>query len=183
LYVEDYAPENFVSQINEILKKKEEQLDLFNLSEIKDMDYYKRNKVLEKEIEKLTRALKKEIENITREEFGFRKIGEGNVSETILTKIIEKIYHNYEIQRHYRPDWLQGLELDIFISDLRIGIEYQGQQHFFPIKAWGGAKALENVRARDAKKKQICIDHGIKLIEVDYTEPLEEEYIRYKTSA
>jgi len=32
--------------------------------------------------------------------------------------------------RHYRPDFLQGLELDIFIDELKIGMEYQGIQHF-----------------------------------------------------
>lgn len=123
------------------------------------------------------RLSSKELENLTREEFGFRKIGEGNVSETLLTRIVAKIYSGYEIFTHYRPDWLEKLELDIYIPKLKIGIEYQGQQHFHPIKAWGGEKALKRLQERDARKRILCIKNMVKLIEVDYTEPLEINYI------
>lgn len=61
-----------------------------------------------------------------------------------------------------------------------LGFEYQGQQHYHPIKAWGGIKALNELRIRDNRKKELCKNNGIKLIEIDYTEPLTEEYIRNK---
>ncbi|KPP96685.1 MAG: hypothetical protein HLUCCA01_13230 [Bacteroidetes bacterium HLUCCA01] len=134
----------------------------------------------QKEISKLKKSINKKIENITREEFGFRKIGEGNVSETILTKIVQRILPENEILRHHRPKWLDGLELDIYIPELKLGIEYQGQQHFHPVKAWGGKKALEELRERDAKKKDLCKELNVKLIKVDYTEPLNKDYIHSK---
>lgn len=135
---------------------------------------------LDKEIGKLTRTLYKNIENITREEFGFRKVGEGNVSETILTNIISNIYKSSKIIKHYRPVWLEGLELDIFLPQENIGFEYQGQQHFYPIKAWGGEPALQSLRKRDQRKREICLNLGVKLIEIDFTEPLEAGYILNK---
>ena len=135
---------------------------------------------LDKNIARHRRKIDNYYENLCREEFGFRKIGEGNVSELLLAKIIEQIFTNTEIIMHYRPKWLGGLELDIYIPNLQLAFEYQGQQHFHSIKAWGGEKALNKIQERDALKRKICETHTIKLIEVDYTEPLEINYIREK---
>lgn len=142
------------------------------------LENYTPNFIIEKI--KLGSNLSNLIENITREEFGFRKIGEGNISETILIKIVEKLYPSNIIFKHHRPKWLNGLELDVFLPELKLAFEYQGQQHFYPIKAWGGLKILKELRLRDEKKRKICSEVGIKLIEVDYTEPLEENYILKK---
>lgn len=176
-YIEGYAPDDLIEKIDFINKKQR----LIN-KEILDSNSSVSETVrkYQKEISKLKKSINKKIENITREEFGFRKIGEGNVSETILSKIVQRIYPDHKIIRHHRPDWLDGLELDIFISDLKLGIEYQGQQHFHPVKAWGGKKALQELRERDIRKREICKNHNIKLLEVDYTEPLNTDYIYNK---
>ena len=79
------------------------------------------------------RKIKKYIENRVREKFGFKKVGESWTSETLLYKIVSEILPEYKIHRHYRPDFLDFLELDIYIPKLQIGIEYQGIQHFKPI--------------------------------------------------
>lgn len=48
-------------------------------------------------------------------------------------------------------------------------IEYDGQQHFYPIEAWGGKKSyLENVE-RDKIKDNYCNSHNIKLLRLPYT--------------
>lgn len=123
------------------------------------------------------RELSKKIENIVREEFGFRKIGERWTSETLLCQIVCGIFPSTDVLRHHRPDWLGGLELDIFIPGLDLAFEYQGQQHFHPIEAWGGEEALDRQIARDKKKVMICNQRGVKLIAVDYTEPLVKDHI------
>ena len=133
---------------------------------------------LRKKAAQTGRSFTKKIENITRKEFGFKKVGEGWVSETMLYKIVSRILADYEVVRHHRPDWLEGLELDIYIPTLRVAFEYQGQQHFHPIKHWGGQAALKMLQARDARKVEICKQQGINLITIDYTEPLTEEHIR-----
>ena len=124
------------------------------------------------------RAFTTKIENIVRQEFGFRKVGEGWVSETLLFHIVKRIFCTNEVIFHHRPDWLEGLEIDVYIPSLKIGFEYQGAQHFQPIKFWGGKEALEQLRERDAKKANQCNKLGIRLITVDYTESLTEDYIR-----
>ena len=135
---------------------------------------------INKEINKIERKIDNFFEDLARQEFGYRKIGEGNVSELLMTKIIEQIYPGKEIIKHHRPKWLQGLELDVFVPQLSLGFEYQGQQHFFPIKAWGGKLALQKVQERDQRKRIICKSNNIELIEIDYSEPLEIEYIKDK---
>ena len=97
-----------------------------------------------------------------------------------MSKLIQQIYPEQELIMHYRPKWLNGLELDVFLPNLDLAFEYQGQQHFYAIKAWGGEKALDDVKKRDKIKKDICIKSNITLIEIDYTEPLEQEYIKQK---
>ena len=100
------------------------------------------------------------------------------VSETLLYQIVSRIVHPDCVLRHFRPEWLGGLELDIYIPDRRFAVEYQGQQHFHPIEVWGGEEALEALQARDAKKAKACKQHGVCLITFDYEESLTEDYIR-----
>lgn len=118
------------------------------------------------------------IESITRQEFGFRRVGEGWVSETLLYQIVCRLVHPERVLRHFRPEWLNGLELDLYLPDRRVGIEYQGQQHFHPIKAWGGIGALKGLLRRDAQKAKACQQNGVCLVTFDYTEPLTDEHIR-----
>lgn len=75
---------------------------------------------------------------------------------------------------------MEGLELDIYIYELRLGIEYQGIQHFKPMKHWGGKEGFEKLKERDAKKKLICNQKSIKLLYFRYDENLTTEYVREK---
>jgi len=128
------------------------------------------------------RAVSKYFEDIAREEFGFRKVGERWVSETLLFQIVDRIFMNQEVIHHHRPNWLGGLELDVFIPSLALAFEYQGEQHFHPVEVWGGKAALEETRVRDERKRVLCAEAEITLIEIDYTEPLTESHIRKRIS-
>lgn len=113
-----------------------------------------------------------------RTEFGYRKVGEGFVAETQLASLVEEVVGSgAEMIRHHRPDWLEGLELDIWLPGQRLAIEYQGQQHYKAVKAWGGEKALVALQGRDARKRAICAQHGVALLEIAYTEPLTRRHI------
>ncbi len=127
---------------------------------------------------KLGRQLDNKIENITRQEFGVRKVGEAWVSETLLLNIVRRLLPDDEVIHHYHPDWLEGLELDIFVPRLSLAIEYQGQQHFHAIATWGGEESLKANQERDRLKVLRCSQASVTLVTVDYTEPLTEDYIR-----
>ena len=117
------------------------------------------------------------IENEVREKFGHKKVGEAWTSETILYYIITSLYPDKKIHRHFRPDFLNGLELDIFIEELNLGIEYQGIQHFEPVKYWGGKEAFEKLKKRDKIKEKLCRELGITLIYFTYLDELSEEFV------
>lgn len=98
--------------------------------------------------------------------FGFRRVGEGWVSETMLYQLVQLALPGERLIRHYRDEWLEGLELDIYAPALNLGIEYQGAQHSEPIEHWGGAAALERQLERDERKRELCRQAGCQLIEV-----------------
>lgn len=132
----------------------------------------------EKELSQLQRNFQNAIENLVREQIGYPKIGDAWVSETMLYHIIEEIYPNTEIIRHNRPDWLEGLELDIYIPNKKLAFEYQGLQHFQAVEHWGGKEKLEIQKEHDSRKKRICEERGVHLICINYGEELTNDYIR-----
>lgn len=56
---------------------------------------------------------------------------------------------------------LKGYELDIWLPDLKIGIEYNGPHHFKPVY---GDEIFEKTKIADKNKLQIANDNGIKII-------------------
>lgn len=144
---------------------------------INEAEYYKK---IARENRQKNRNMTKYIENIVRQEFGIKKVGEGWIGETILKQIVTRLFSRNKVLIHYRPDWLEGLELDVYLEDLKLAFEYQGQQHFCPIKAWGGELSFNNTKKRDLKKYAICKKLRIKLIYINYYDPLTEDYIKSK---
>ena len=122
----------------------------------------------------------KEAENILREEYGVAKIGEGWISETMMFKIVEDIFEDYEYERHCRPNFLEGLEIDIYIPELKLGFEYNGIQHYKPVEHWGGEKSLKKQQMRDKRKQQLCNQNDVKLIIIKYDEQLSKDLILSK---
>lgn len=128
-------------------------------------------------VEELRKEMDRDIENSVRVQFGFKKIGEAWVSETLLYKIVQGLYPKQKILRHYRPKWLEGLELDIYIPDLKLGFEYQGIQHFKAVNHWGGKEQLKKQQEHDMRKRELCEKLGINLIYINYYEPLDSEFV------
>lgn len=123
---------------------------------------------------------KKEIENYVRERFGFPMIGDRWISETMLFRVVQRLFSPLEVLHRYRGKELQGLELDIWVPALRLGIEYQGEQHYKEIKAWGGLDGLKIRKANDARKRQLCAEAGYNLVEFVHSEKLSEEAVARK---
>src|SRR3989337_1424303 len=116
---------------------------------------------LRSRIEKLERCFdelkKKESETKKNRKFQTRCI---QIAKEIL---------NEEPIIEYHPPFLNGLELDAFFQKCRIALEVQGAQHRFHSTSWyKDVKKLEDIVNRDRKKRCICQDNGIFLLEVWY---------------
>ena len=122
------------------------------------------------------------VEDELRGRFGYPKVGQQWVTETTLYKRVCVLFSDYKVSHHYRGAELEGLELDIWLPDLRVGIEYQGQQHYTPVEHWGGSAGLKKRMANDRKKRRLCKDLGYHLVEIKYTEEISERLVRKKIS-
>ncbi|PKY12818.1 hypothetical protein RhiirB3_518319 [Rhizophagus irregularis] len=96
--------------------------------------------------------LKKELESKKNRKFQTRCIQ--------IAKIL-----NEEPIIEYRPSFMQGLELDAFFQKYRIALEVQGAHS---TRWYKDIKKLEDIVNHDRKKRCICLDNGIFLIEVWY---------------
>lgn len=56
------------------------------------------------------------------------------------------------------------LTLDFYLPEKKIAIECQGRQHFEPVTDFGGDEEFEKIKSRDTLKKELCKEHGVKLI-------------------
>lgn len=110
--------------------------------------------------------LLREAENEYRIIIGAKKIGEGWISETELYYRIKIHFKDIEVIHHGRPKWLGRQHFDIWIPEMNVAIEYQGQQHDNPVEFFGGEEAFKKNIKRDLLKKKKCIENNCSLIEV-----------------
>lgn len=85
-----------------------------------------------------------------------------SLMRTLLTQQVDA-----QFVENYRPEWLDGMELDFYFEAIRMAIEFQGGQHFTPCFGWGAMNAQRN---RDTRKKAICKGRGIRLIRIEATD-------------
>ena len=67
------------------------------------------------------------------------------------------------------------LRYDFYLKELNILIEYDGMQHYKPVKRWGGEKGFEVRKRRDQIKDEFAKSAGIPLIRIKYTYDTQEE--------
>lgn len=116
-----------------------------------------------------------------------KKVSFESKGETECRKAIESI--TGQPFPRSRPSFLHNkisghnLELDCFNDDLKLAVEYNGEQHYKYIPYFHSSKdSFYNIKYRDEMKKQLCDQAGIKLIIVPYTVKINniESYIASK---
>lgn len=71
----------------------------------------------------------------------------------------------FEAQKTF--SWLKykgKMFLDFYLPEYKLVVECHGEQHFRPVKCFGGEENFEIVVDRDEHKKALCEKHGIKII-------------------
>ena len=85
--------------------------------------------------------------------------------ENEVEMFLKKNNINYISQHNFV--WLtynKKMHLDFYLPDYNIAIECQGLQHFEPIEHFGGLKKFKHQLERDIKKRELCEEHGIKIL-------------------
>lgn len=122
----------------------------------------------------------RDAENKVRDMLRIPRIGEGWVSETQLFRLLQMFFSDYEVIREARPAWLSNQRLDFFIPALSVAIEYQGAQHFKPVERFGGRAAFRETQLRDARKRKLCKENGVRMVYFTFTEDLTVEQVERK---
>jgi hypothetical protein len=125
----------------------------------------------------------RDMDALYRRRNGLPAKGEGWLAQIHLTKCVEEVLPGYEIIREAKAPWLGAQRLDVYVPAFKVAIEYQGQQHYFPLEIWGGEQGLKDRQALDKTKRNSCKEAGVILIEWSYKEPISPETVRSKLKA
>jgi hypothetical protein len=80
--------------------------------------------------------------------------------ECAIVCLLRKNYPNIKIETSNREQ-LNGYEIDIWLPELNVGIEYNGPHHFKPVY---GESIFNKTIESDKKKMEIAIEKNIKLV-------------------
>lgn len=99
-------------------------------------------------------------------------------SETRLFEELKKLLPQYTIIRQQKFPWLtKNKSLDIYIEELDLAIEYQGEQHFWPIEYFGGKNKFIKTQLLDNEKYNECKNNNIKLLYFSFMKKLPNTYL------
>jgi hypothetical protein len=102
-------------------------------------------------------------------------------------KVIEKYLTENKIKfipQHKYPEckFKKELPFDFYLPDYNICVEYNGMQHYEPVKYWGGEKGFKQQIIRDKIKMEYCNDNNIPLLIIKYDENIIDSLYNYLSS-
>lgn len=103
--------------------------------------------------------------NIIREKHGFHKVSGKWVSELTMINVIKQAFPNNTVVHQASPAWIKPQRFDAYIPSLKLAFEYHGVQHFEPVELFGGESGLKQREQLDERKRILCQEQGVKLIE------------------
>ena len=80
-------------------------------------------------------------------------------------RMVRGVFPGSEPERH-APLPGGGMHLDVFWPRERVALEVQGEPHWQSVGMFGGAAGLAKRQERDARKRTLCAELGIRLVEV-----------------
>ncbi|MCM3115705.1 hypothetical protein M3610_10435 [Neobacillus sp. MER 74] len=142
---------------------------------------YERNKeyfIKKKELGKIELNHKDEFEKIYSELVAKNEAPVKWKSEKQLFDLVYSEYPDTLFQ--HMPLWLAPQNLDIYVPSLKLGIEYQGIQHYEQVGFFGGEEGLEKRKKLDEKKRHLCKMNGITLLEWHYQDTITKPVLKKK---
>lgn len=96
-----------------------------------------------------------------------KSMGEKRVYD-FLSKNNIQCKREYEIKNTYALCTNNIIRVDFYLPDYNAFIEYNGGQHYRPVKWFGGIEKFNEQQARDLALRLYCEQNKIKLIEIPY---------------
>lgn len=98
--------------------------------------------------------------------------------ELAVRMILKEQKVEYEAQKKFDECRnILPLPFDFFIPSLNLLIEYDGEQHYKPIKHFGGEKRLKETQYRDSIKTKFAEENGYRLLRIRYDEDIREKLL------
>lgn len=89
--------------------------------------------------------------------------------EKIIAHILDELDIPYIYEAKFDDlKYRQKLRFDFYVPSINTCIEFDGGQHRYSVKAWGGEKGLEVRKLRDELKNSYCESKNIRLIRIPY---------------
>jgi very-short-patch-repair endonuclease len=66
--------------------------------------------------------------------------------------------------------YVNKLSFDFYLPEQNVCIEFDGIQHFKPVKQFGGEEEFNDIKERDKCKNEWCKNNNVKLIRIKYNE-------------
>jgi len=102
-------------------------------------------------------------------------------SEPLGEKRVRIYLENHEVSfiKQYSIKYKDNnYRVDFFIPSKNLIIEYNGAQHYKPVKWFGGAKTFHKQQERDKNIRDYCKENNVKLLEISYLQyPIVEQIL------
>lgn len=89
--------------------------------------------------------------------------------------------HPIKVQTEYGT--YKTLYIDIYIPQLMLAVECHGEQHFRPVKHFGGLEAFRQQKVNDALKEKWCKNNLVSLVIVRFDDKLTPAFLKKKIKA
>lgn len=90
--------------------------------------------------------------------------------ENFIRMFLDERQIKYIPQARVKYHLIMKCRYDFYLVDYDVYIEYHGQQHYFPVKIWGGNLGFIQQLKRDAIKKWYCLLNNHRLSVIPYWE-------------
>lgn len=87
--------------------------------------------------------------------------------QSLVGEILKSSYNTTESRKLFRFN-NRKYYVDFFIPSKNIIVEYNGEQHYNPIKFFGGEKSFIKQQKRDNELRAYCKKNSIRLLEIPY---------------
>ncbi|MFX4226402.1 MAG: hypothetical protein ACFHHU_00960 [Porticoccaceae bacterium] len=98
--------------------------------------------------------------------------------ESELYGIVRDLFSDYQVFREASPEWLGRMRIDIYVPDLGLAVEHQGEQHYRPITVFGGEDAHSKVVERDRLKRQLCARNNVEVVDFRFDAPITKRVVK-----